>query len=585
MTTTPKPESPRVVVFAPIGRDGPASADLLRRSGMTADVCHSVAEVLERAERDADAVFIAEEALFGQDLQALSAWIDQQPAWSDFPFVVLTSKHRQPAVSAWRQRMVATLRNVSLLERPVQSITLTSAIQAAVRGRLRQYEVRALLEERERASHELEALVVERTKALEQANVDLRTQMAERVTIEETLRQTQKIEAIGQLTGGIAHDFNNLLMVIAGGLDMLDRRSDPERRQRLMDGMRQAAQRGAALTRQLLAFSRRQSLAPEPVDLAHRISRMRELLDRSLRGDVHVDVQFAPDLWPVEVDPGELELVILNLAVNARDAMPEGGTILLQASNAPDEQVLDQRGDFVRLAVIDSGTGIPVELRERVFDPFFTTKEMGKGSGLGLAQVYGFARQSGGTVWINSESGFGTSVVLLLPRSTNVPDERAQNDGLQTERTLENDSAGNVLLVDDDEEVAALVAEMLEHLGYSVTHAASAAAALGALANGRDVDIVFSDVMMPGGMNGVELAREIRTRHLDIPVLLTSGYAEAVKKAATAEGIYVLAKPYRLEELALAIKGAMEDAATANEAEKPLASTPPSAPCDPPQQV
>ncbi len=569
--TTPKRESPLVVVFAPIGRDGPATADLLRRSGMAADVCHSVAEVLERAEHDADAVFIAEEALFGQDLKALGAWVDAQPAWSDFPFVVLTSKHRQPAVSAWRQRLVAALRNVSLLERPVQSITLTSAVQAAIRGRLRQYEVRALIEAREQASHELEALVVERTRALEQANVELRTQMVERAHIEETLRQTQKIEAIGQLTGGIAHDFNNLLMVIAGGLDMLDRRSDPDRRQRLMDGMRQAAQRGAALTRQLLAFSRRQSLAPEAVDLAHRISRMRELLDRSLRGDVHVEVQFADDLWPVEVDPGELELVILNLAVNARDAMPEGGTILLQASNAPDEQVLGQRGDFVRLAVIDSGTGIPDDVRGRVFDPFFTTKEIGKGSGLGLAQVYGFARQSGGTVWIDTECERGTSVVLLLPRATSVPDAPGQA-GMQVEVAAQV-SAGNVLLVDDDEAVAALVGEMLQHLGFTVTLATSAAAALGALVNGRKVDIVFSDVMMPGGMNGVELAREIRTKHRDIPVLLTSGYAEAAKKTADEEGVYVLAKPYRLEELSQAIKDAMDNAPAPRHAPQPLASS------------
>jgi len=522
---------------------------------MDAVVCHGVDEVLQRAETDAAAVFIAEEGLFGHDLKSLSDWVDHQPTWSDFPFVVLTSKHQQPAVAAWRQRMVAALRNVSLLERPVQSITLTSAIQAAVRGRLRQYEVRALIEAREKASQELEALVVERTSELEKTNLELRTQMAERAHIEETLRQTQKIEAIGQLTGGIAHDFNNLLMVISGGLDMLDRRADPERRKRLMDGMRQAAQRGSALTRQLLAFSRRQSLAPEPVDLAQRITQMRELLDRSLRGDVQVKQEFAPDLWPVEVDPGELELVILNLAVNARDAMPEGGNILLQARNAPDELVLGRRGDFVRLAVIDTGTGIPDEVRNRVFDPFFTTKEIGKGSGLGLAQVYGFARQSGGTVWIDSECGQGTSVVMLLPRSADLPspikDQPPADDAV-------NLSAGNVLLVDDDEEVAALVAEMLEHLGYQVTSAASAAAALGALANGRGIDIVFSDVMMPGGMNGLELAREIRTRNLDVPVLLTSGYAEAVKRSAETEGVQILAKPYRLEELAAALKTALE---------------------------
>jgi signal transduction histidine kinase/CheY-like chemotaxis protein len=556
MTTPTKRESPIVVVYAPIGRDGPASAELLSRSGMDAVVCHSVDEVLRRAETDADAVFIAEEGLFGHDLEALAGWVDQQPAWSDFPFVVLTSKHQQPAVAAWRQRMVAALRNVSLLERPVQSITLTSALKTALRGRHRQYEVRALLEARERASNQLEALVVERTSELEKANLELRAQMAERAHIEETLRQTQKIEAIGQLTGGIAHDFNNLLMVITGGLDMLDRRADPERRKRLMDGMRQAAQRGTALTRQLLAFSRRQSLAPESVDLVLRIGRMRELLDRSLSGDVHVEVQFEPDLWPVEVDPGELELVILNLAVNARDAMPEGGSILIEASNAPGEAVLGITGDFVRLAVTDSGTGIPEEVRTRVFDPFFTTKEIGKGSGLGLAQVYGFARQSGGTVWIESECGRGTSVIMLLPRSARIPD---LPDG---ERLAEDDSSdasvGTVLLVDDDEEVAALVGEMLEHLGYRVTHAASASDALGALQNGCRVDIVFSDVMMPGGMNGVELAREIRTRDLGVPVLLTSGYAEAAQQSAAAEGVHVLAKPYRLEELAISLRTAID---------------------------
>lgn len=549
-----------MVVYAPIGRDGPASAELLSRSGMDAVVCHSVDEVLRRAETDADAdaVFIAEEGLFGQDLQALSAWVDRQPAWSDFPFVVLTSKHQQPAVAAWRQRMVAALRNVSLLERPVQSITLTSAVKAALRGRHRQYEVRTLLEARERASNQLEALVVERTSELEKANQELRTQMDERAQIEETLRQAQKIEAIGQLTGGIAHDFNNLLMVISGGLDMLDRRADPARRERLMDGMRQAAQRGTALTRQLLAFSRRQSLAPESVDLVLRIGRMRELLDRSLSGDVHVEVQFEPDLWPVEVDPGELELVVLNLAVNARDAMPDGGSILIEASNAPGEAVLGITGDFVRLTVTDSGTGIPEEVRTRVFDPFFTTKEIGKGSGLGLAQVYGFARQSGGTVWIESECGHGTSVIMLLPRSERIPD---LPDGHElVEDTAADASVGTVLLVDDDEEVAALVGEMLEHLGYRVTHAASATDALGALANACKVDIVFSDVMMPGGMNGVELAREIRTRALGVPVLLTSGYAEAAQKSAAAEGVHVLAKPYRLEELATALREAIEGA-------------------------
>jgi len=556
MTTPDKQRSPMVIVYAPIGRDGPTSAELFERSGMRAVLCHSVDEVLQRAESDADAVFIAEEGLFGHDLNSLAAWVDQQPAWSDFPFVVLTNKHQPPAVAAWRQRMVQALRNVSLLERPVQSITLTSALKAAVRGRQRQYEVRSLLEAQTRASLELEALVVERTRELEKANQALRTQIDERARIEETLRQTQKIEAIGQLTGGIAHDFNNLLMVISGGLEMLDRRKDPQRRERLLTGMRQAAQRGSALTRQLLAFSRSQSLAPKAVDLSVQIGRMRDLLDRSLSGAVQVNVQFAPDLWPVEADPGELELVIINLAVNARDAMPDGGSILIEAHNAPDEVVMGHRGDFIRLAVSDSGAGIPEEVRARVFDPFFTTKEIGKGSGLGLAQVYGFARQSGGTVWIESECGHGTSVIMLLPRSARLPDQPDVEE--QDTDDAHIASLGSVLLVDDDEEVAALVGEMLEHLGYEVTRTASASDALAALADGCTVDAVFSDVMMPGGMNGVELAREVRAR--GIPVLLTSGYADAAKQSAAAEGVQVLAKPYRLEDLATALHDVIDGA-------------------------
>lgn len=543
----------RVLIFAPVGRDGPAAAELLRRVDLQSLVCQSFAELIAELARGASAVLLAEEGLFGHETSSLSRWVACQPAWSDLPFVVLTSHQEHPGVRSWRTSLIAQLRNVSLLERPIQTITLTSTVRAAMRARTRQYEVRDLMEAQARAAQQLEAQVALRTAELAQANAELRAQMAERSRMEEALRQAQKIEAVGRLTGGVAHDFNNLLMVIGGGLEMLERQADPNRRRRLLDGMHQAAQRGAGLTRQLLAFSRRTALKPQAVDLRVQIGGMRELLDRSLRGDVHVDVRFSDDVWPVAVDPGELELVVLNLAVNARDAMPNGGTIEIRAENVPNYSGGELVGDFVRLAVVDQGTGMSDEVKAHVFEPFYTTKDVGRGSGLGLAQVHGFATQSGGAVQIESELGRGTTVALLLPRSKQAPQaaERPLADfHVEPRRPVQR---GSVLVVEDDDEVAELVTEMLEQLGYQVTRAASAAAALGALSNGRSVDLVFSDIMMPGGMNGVELAREIRRRRGDIPVLLTSGYAGASKESAAAEGVRVLPKPYRLDELAAAL--------------------------------
>jgi signal transduction histidine kinase/CheY-like chemotaxis protein len=561
MSLTATDADHRVLVFAPIGRDGPAVAEFVRRAGLAAIVCESLGNLQSRIEEGAALVVLAEEGLFGKDIASLAKLVADQPAWSDLPFIVLTSKQEQVTVGAWRTKLVAQLRNVSLLERPLQTLTLTSAVLAAARARERQYEVRSLLKALETAAAKLDAQVQERTSELAEANQALRVQMEERAQMEEILRQTQKIEAIGQLTGGIAHDFNNLLMVITGGLEMLDRQSDSARRRRLMQGMHQAAQRGAALTRQLLAFSRRAPLKPETIALGLQIGGMRELLDRSLRGDVHVTVNLPEDLWPVAVDPGELELVILNLAVNARDAMPNGGMIEIRADNAPAYKSGDLEGEFVRLSIIDQGTGMSDEVRSRVFEPFYTTKDVGKGSGLGLAQVHGFATQSGGAIEIESEIGRGTRVSLFLPRSLEAPATQERHLVNLHAEVAPAQQRGAVLLVEDDDEVAALVKEMLEQLGYGVTRVASAMAALGALSNGRDVDLVFSDVMMPGGMNGVDLVREIRRRRTNIPVLLTSAYAEAAKDRAEAEGVNVLPKPYRIEELAAAVRTAMRPAA------------------------
>ena len=373
---------------------------------------------------------------------------------------------------------------------------------------------------------------------------------------ENSLRQAQKIDALGQLTGGVAHDFNNLLMVISGGLSLLER-VEPDRRQRILSQMRQATDRGASLSRQLLAFARRQPLKPEPVTLSQQISGMRELLDRTLRGDVQVKTDFAAELWPIKVDPAELELVVLNLCVNARDAMPNGGTITISAWNTQNFRDGGLSGDFVSLCVEDCGTGMSDEVLAHIFEPFFTTKEVGKGSGLGLPQVYGFAQQSGGCVKVDSVLGRGTKMTLLLPR-TEAPTKEAATPMMEPDTTARRRALrGSILLVEDDDEVASLVSEMLDELGYRVTRAAGAQAALGALADDRSVDLVFSDVLMPGTMNGMELAREVRRRRPQMPILLTSGYSAAALKDAASEQIGVLRKPYEIQALDAALRAAL----------------------------
>jgi signal transduction histidine kinase/ActR/RegA family two-component response regulator len=382
--------------------------------------------------------------------------------------------------------------------------------------------------------------------------------ITQRRAVEDRLRQAQKIEALGQLTGGVAHDFNNLLQVISGGLQLIGRQTDPARRESMFNAMRQAVDRGASLCRQLLAFSRRQTLKPEPIGLNRLIGDMRELLNRSLRGDIQIQTSFAERLWPVEVDAGELELVILNLALNSRDAMPNGGTIQISARNCAGLAEHDLAGDFVRLDIADSGVGMTPDVLAHAFEPFFTTKEIGSGSGLGLAQAHGFAKASGGAVRIASTPGRGTLVSLFLPRTLKTP---AYGPELMAQ-AADDSPAGTaqVLVVEDDDEVAALTVEMINQLGYDTTRVASAEAALGALADRRSVDIVFSDVMMPGRMNGVELAQEIGRRRPNLPVLLTSGYAEAARRKAGAQKIKIIPKPYRMDELRDALAAVRQDA-------------------------
>ena len=386
---------------------------------------------------------------------------------------------------------------------------------------------------------------------LQQLNATLEARVAEEVAererVQVALLQTQKTEALGQMTGGVAHDFNNLLQALSGCLHMIEKRAEGTRIQPLVDAGRQAVDRGAKLVQQLMAFARRQALRPETVDLRDRVLGMSELLNRALRADIRLEIDFANGVWPVEVDATQLELALLNLVVNARDAMPEGGVLAIRADNAAlepgDPQAPDGlAGEFVRLTVSDTGTGMPAEVRARAFDPFFTTKEIGKGSGLGLSQVYGFARHSGGTAWIDSEEGRGTTIGLLIRRSGTVRQTEFEPTAQVAGATR---VGGHVLVVEDDPIVALTVATALEDAGFTITRAATADEALPLLAAGR-FDLLFSDVVMPGTMSGVDLARTVQRLYPGLPVVLATGYSEEVARAT---GVMVLPKPYRIEHL------------------------------------
>jgi len=374
------------------------------------------------------------------------------------------------------------------------------------------------------------------------ANRRLQAEIAGREVAEEALRQAQKMEAMGQLTGGVAHDFNNLLMVASSGMELLERTTDPVRRDRLKDGIRQAIERGAKLTQQLLTFARRSPLTPEVVDITQRFGDLKDLLERSLREDIKVEFEFADGLWPIEVDPSQFDVAILNIAINARDAMPEGGRIRIAAHNYPAGG--ETTHDMVRISIRDTGQGIAPDLLEKVFEPFFTTKGVGTGTGLGLSQVYGFVRSSGGDVKIESIVARGTSVVLIFPRSSQSLPARGGKSGRV--RRAEHDAT--MLVAEDDEHVAELVCEMLRELGYKSKRGATAAETLRLLEESGPFDLVLSDMIMPGKMNGLELAHEIVRREPGLPVVLMTGYSEAAASAA-AEGFPLLVKPYTIEAL------------------------------------
>jgi signal transduction histidine kinase len=372
------------------------------------------------------------------------------------------------------------------------------------------------------------------------------TDVTERRRIEEALHQTQRLQTVGTIAGGVAHNFNNLLTIILGNLDLASRhRSNIEGLHRYLDAAVVAAERGANLTSQLLTFARQQPLRPEPIEPSGQLRDLATLIGESLPANVTIETDIPSDLWVLEIDRTELQFALLNLGFNARDAMPSGGALRISARN---QVVRDDRlglaGRYVAIEIADNGSGIQPEILSRVFEPFVTTKEVGAGTGLGLSQVHGFVHQSGGAVDIESELGRGTIARMYLPVAATTPNTGAASLGPEGPYR----ATGTVLVVEDQPDLASLAAELFGQLqlGIKVVHRASTALEL--LRAGQNVDLVFSDIMMPDGMNGLELAQVIKTEFPGLPILLTSGYSDVAADAVT-RGFQVMPKPYRLEEL------------------------------------
>ncbi|HMD64119.1 MAG TPA: ATP-binding protein [Stellaceae bacterium] len=672
MSTDEVASRSRVLILAPVGRDASLTRSLLDRAGIESLGCTDLDDLQRNLVAGAGAAVITEEALIGRDMSGLVEWIAQQPSWSDFPFVVLLELGASAEAVGQERDALLQSGNLTLLERPVGTATLVSAVRAALRARGRQYEVHDAIEaltvserryrtlaealpqlvwtsrpdgqrdyfsrqwveytgipeeeqfglswlekvvhpeDRERvrerwmaaaqgrsdydlelrirradgryrwfkaratpvrddgrtvrwfgtctditdivearetlkrSREELEWLVAERTRSLAVAKDRLTAEIAERQRTEEALLQAQKLEAVGQLTSGVAHDFNNLLTGVLGNLELLERRLKSEESLRRLRAARSAAERGARLTHQLLAFSRKQRLAPTPLDLNRLVGEACDMLFRTIGATVRIETVLTDGLWPALVDPTQIELVLLNLSINARDAMPEGGRLTIRTANvsrggAP----LDlAQGDYVLISVSDTGQGMSDEVLRRAVEPFYTTKEVGKGSGLGLSMVHGVATQSGGGLHIDSRPGRGTTVSVYLPRARRVSAAAREPES----RSVTAHEQATILVVDDDPDVREVAVGTLESLGYRMLAAENGPAALELLERSGTVDLLLVDMAMPG-MNGVELIRRARERHGDLRAMLVSGYAD-VGAFAPAEGDLVLQKPYRLERLA-----------------------------------
>jgi PAS domain S-box-containing protein len=674
-------EGASVLIAAPLGRDAASVAGLLTGRGFDAQVCTDLNDLAGRINDRAGVLLITEEALRGPQ-GALADALAAQAPWSDVPFIVLAAARgeRARSMDTARARLPAMVDNAVVLERPLGTASLLSAISSALRLRQKQFEMRDRLRELQGSREALAAseaelrlvadalpvligfidkdriyrfanrayqdwlgrrpeevvgrrleeivgptLLSDRRDAIERAfageavrfetawphpdgrrrdaeirylprtgasaEVDgihvfvldvtdrkqieeqlsdrvaertaaLETEMANRATLEEALRQSQKMEAVGQLTGGIAHDFNNMLTGVIGGLDILKRRIASGRLDdvdRFMDAATTSAQRAAALTARLLAFSRRQSLDAKPVDVNSLTRSLEDLLRRTIGENIALAI-VADDRVPLAVvDANQLESAILNLAINARDAMPSGGMLTVETSVVDLDRSYAalhpevKPGRYVVVAVSDTGVGIEKDVLERVFEPFFTTKAIGQGTGLGLSMIYGFARQSGGQVRIHSQPGEGTSVKIYLP-ATDAPADAAREAAMP----VREGSGQTVLIVEDDPSVRILVREVLNELSYRAIEAEDAVTAIPILQSDQPIDLMVSDVGLPG-MNGRQLAEVARQHRPDLPILFVTGYAEnaAIRAGFLGTNMTMITKPFALEHLARKISDLM----------------------------
>lgn len=658
------------IILAPNGRDAHVAAAILTDADILSTISGSLSALVTHLEHGAGFAILTEEALRTANLQPLARWLDAQPEWSDFPFILLTRKgggiERNPAA----KRLLDTLGNVTFLERPFHPTTLVSLAQSALRGRRRQYEARSRLDElhrgaekyrslfesidagfciiemlydaqgrpidyifieanpafvrqtglegavgrkikdmvplheqywfdiygeiaksgtRQRFEQHAEALgdiwydvyafrvgdvdasrvavlfndISERRQmelalrkseaGLRRLNETLEERVIERTTAlelaQEALRQSQKLESMGQLTGGVAHDFNNLLTPIVGSLDLLHRRRiGTEREQKLIEGAMQSADRARMLVQRLLAFARRQPLQASAIDIGQLVLAMSDLITSTCGPRIRVTVDIADLLPHAKADANQIEMALLNLAVNARDAMPEGGVLNVDVAHENAADVLSAQlaaGTYIRLSVTDSGSGMDAETIAKAVEPFFTTKGVGQGTGLGLSMVHGLVAQLGGGLSIRSNLGKGTRIDLWLPVAEATADEVST---LSPSHPLEP-AGGLALVVDDEELVRASTMHMLAELGYTVMEARSGEEALAILARQSDVDLLVTDHLMPG-ITGTDLAQELRGSRPDLRVLIVSGYAE--DKGIPPE-LPRLTKPFKQSDLAASL--------------------------------